>query len=138
MACAAGEKAGYYGVRSGLKTGVFRTWDEVWPLIHGVKGNLCRRFETREEAEVFVTAERLYAVHKVARNEVLETWDEDNQFNSRAFPGGQYKFFATRQEAEAFSQSKEASDAEASPAKVSSDPTSEYAGKVAFVRCWRR
>jgi viroplasmin and RNaseH domain-containing protein len=134
MGGAAKDNSRYYGVRSGLKTGVFRTWGEVVPLTRRVKGSLFQRFPTREQAEVFATAEKLYAVDKVGRNEVLEP----NHANSEAFPAAKYKFFATRQEAETFSQSKEASDAEASPAKVTSDPTSEDAGKVALVRCWRR
>jgi hypothetical protein len=130
IANAAGESAGYYGVRCGLNTGVFCTLDEVRPLTFGVKGSLYRRFPTREEAEVFATAEKLYAVDKVERNEVLEP----NPVNIRALPVVMYEFFATRQEAEAFLQPKEASDAEASPANVAS----EHAGKVAVLRCWRR
>jgi viroplasmin and RNaseH domain-containing protein len=136
MGCATGENAGYYAVRSGLKTGVFCTYDEVVPLIHGVKGTVNKRFPTREEAEVFATAERLYAVDRVERNEVLETWDKKNQFKPKAFPSKKYKFFASRQEAEEFLHPNVASDAEASPANVTSDSTSEDAGKVPAVWCW--
>jgi viroplasmin and RNaseH domain-containing protein len=121
----------YYGVRGGLKSGVFLTSAEVGRLTFGVKGSAVQRFETREQAEVFATAERLYAVDKVERNAVLETSDEHNRINSRAFPGGQYKFFATRQEAEAFLQPNDANNAEA-------NSTSEDAGKVPVVWCLRR
>jgi hypothetical protein len=121
-------------VRSGLKTGVFCTLDEVVPLTRRVEGSLFQHFPTRDEAEVFATAERLYAVDKVQRNKVLKTWNKHNQFVPRAYNSKKYKFFATRQEAEAFLQPKEASNPEARPA----NPTSNDAGKVAAVRCWRR
>jgi hypothetical protein len=113
---------------------VFCSLDEVVPLTRRVEGSLCRLFPTREEAEVFATAERLYAVDRVQRNKVLKTWNKHNQFVPRAYKSKTYKFFATRQAAEAFLQPKEGSDAEPSSAK----PTSEDAGKVAVVGCWCR
>lgn len=44
----------FYAVRVGLKPGVYRTWEECFPLIHGVKGAVYKSFPTREAAEAFV------------------------------------------------------------------------------------
>ncbi|KAJ7784911.1 hypothetical protein DFH07DRAFT_763524 [Mycena maculata] len=39
-----------YVVFYGLRTGVFRTWDEIVPLIHGVRNNIHRAYKTVAEA----------------------------------------------------------------------------------------
>lgn len=44
----------YYAVKVGKKTGIFHTWDECRPLVHGFAGAVYKSFKTRKEAEDFL------------------------------------------------------------------------------------
>lgn len=47
----------FYAVRVGLTPGIYRTWAECEPMIHGVKGAKYKSFPTVEQAETFLNAE---------------------------------------------------------------------------------
>lgn len=47
-------KPKFYAVKSGLSTGIFRTWEECEPLIHGVKGAVYKSFPTYEQADAYL------------------------------------------------------------------------------------
>ena len=44
----------FYAVRSGAATGIFRTWAECEPLVHGVAGAEYKSFPTRAQAEAYL------------------------------------------------------------------------------------
>ncbi len=46
--------AKYYGVRKGIRIGVFESWDEVKPLVTGYRGAEYKSFPTKPEAEEYV------------------------------------------------------------------------------------
>ena len=52
-------KKNYYAVKSGFKTGIFKTWDETAPLVRGYKGAIYKGFATLEEAQDFLGDEAL-------------------------------------------------------------------------------
>lgn len=47
-------KKKYYAVRSGLKTGIFETWDECKQLVIGVKGAEYKSFSSLEDAKAYM------------------------------------------------------------------------------------
>ncbi|PWN33075.1 uncharacterized protein FA14DRAFT_181739 [Meira miltonrushii] len=49
------KKAGFYAVRVGRKTGVYDNWEECQMLVDGFSGAKFKKFETKEEADAFVT-----------------------------------------------------------------------------------
>lgn len=44
----------YYAVKKGLKTGIFRTWEECKASVNGYSGAVYKSFKTEEEAERFL------------------------------------------------------------------------------------
>lgn len=44
----------YYAVKRGLKTGIFRTWEECKASVNGYSGAVYKSFKTEEEAERFL------------------------------------------------------------------------------------
>ena len=46
----------YYAVKVGTAPGIYLTWAECEPLVHGVKGAKYKSFPTRELAEAFLAA----------------------------------------------------------------------------------
>ncbi|MBP3300907.1 MAG: ribonuclease H family protein [Clostridia bacterium] len=53
----AAKKPKFYAVRVGLVPGVYRTWEECQPLIHGFEGAVFKSFPTEEEAQAFLEGE---------------------------------------------------------------------------------
>ncbi|MBO5248973.1 MAG: ribonuclease H family protein [Clostridia bacterium] len=49
-------KPKFYAVRVGLTTGVFRSWAECEPLVHGVRGAKYKSFPTEEQAQEYLNA----------------------------------------------------------------------------------
>lgn len=52
-------KEKFYAVRVGLTPGIYRTWAECEPLIHGIKGAQYKSFPTREAAQAYLDGETL-------------------------------------------------------------------------------
>lgn len=50
-----GGKGGFYAVRTGRKTGVFRTWKECESYVKGFPGARYKKFSTEDEAKSFVS-----------------------------------------------------------------------------------
>lgn len=48
------KKPKFYAVKVGLVPGIYRTWAECEPLVHGVQGAKYKSFPTREEAQAFL------------------------------------------------------------------------------------
>ena len=48
-------KSSFYAVAKGLKTGVFTSWSDCKVQIDGFKGARYKKFDSREEAEQFVS-----------------------------------------------------------------------------------
>ena len=44
----------YYAVKKGLKTGIFRTWDECKASVNGYSGAVYKSFQSEEEARSFL------------------------------------------------------------------------------------
>lgn len=44
----------YYAVKTGLKTGIFNSWEECRANVHGYSGAVYKSFKTREEALAFL------------------------------------------------------------------------------------
>lgn len=44
----------YYAVKRGVKTGIFRTWQECSASVKGYSGAIYKSFQTKEEAEAFL------------------------------------------------------------------------------------
>ncbi len=44
----------YYAVKRGLRTGIFRTWEECKASVNGYSGAVYKSFKTEEEAERFL------------------------------------------------------------------------------------
>jgi len=49
----------YYAVRTGRRPGVYRTWDEAAPLVHGFAGASHKKFAREDEARAFVNGTAL-------------------------------------------------------------------------------
>ena len=49
----------YYGVKVGRKTGVFTSWNEVYPETHKFPGAKFKKFFTYEQAEAYVNGVKL-------------------------------------------------------------------------------
>ena len=47
----------YYAVKRGLKTGIFRTWDECKASVNGYSGAIYKSFKTQAEAEAYLGGE---------------------------------------------------------------------------------
>lgn len=85
----------YYAVKSGHKTGVFDTWAECSKQVHGYSGAMYKSFESREEAEQYLsgqdalkskryeTEEEVY--DNLKKNEVLAYVDGSNLGDGSAF-----------------------------------------------------
>ena len=50
----ADKKPKFYAVKVGLVPGIYRTWAECEPLVHGVRGAKYKSFPTEEEARAFL------------------------------------------------------------------------------------
>lgn len=50
----ADKKPKFYAVRVGVAPGIYRTWAECEPLIHGVKGAQYKSFPTLEQAQAYL------------------------------------------------------------------------------------
>lgn len=50
----ADKKPKFYAVKVGLVPGIYRTWEECEPLVHGVQGAKYKSFPTMEEAQAFL------------------------------------------------------------------------------------
>ena len=44
----------YYAVKKGLKTGIFRTWEECKANVSGYSGASYKSFKTKAEAEAYL------------------------------------------------------------------------------------
>lgn len=49
----------YYSVKVGRKTGVFTSWNEVYPETHKFPGAKFKKFFTHEQAEAYVNEVKL-------------------------------------------------------------------------------
>lgn len=49
----------YYGIKVGRKTGVFTSWNEVYPETHKFPGAKFKKFFTYEQAEAYVNGVKL-------------------------------------------------------------------------------
>ena len=49
----------YYGVKVGRKTGVFTSWNDVYPETHKFPGAKFKKFFTYEQAEAYVNGVKL-------------------------------------------------------------------------------
>lgn len=47
-------KPKYYAVKVGITPGIYRTWAECEPMIHGVKGAVYKGFPTLEQAQAYL------------------------------------------------------------------------------------
>jgi len=52
----ADKKPKFYAVKVGLVPGIYRTWAECEPLVHGVQGAKYKSFPTQEEAQAFLNS----------------------------------------------------------------------------------
>ena len=57
-----GKRNSYYAVAIGHRTGVFTSWNECQPLVHGYPGAIHQSFSTLTEASEFVTNNRIESV----------------------------------------------------------------------------
>lgn len=75
----------YYAVRAGLTPGVYNTWDDCQKQTKGFSGAIYKKFETKEEAEKFVTvAENVEVTNKT--KDVINT----NENGLIAYVDGSY------------------------------------------------
>lgn len=49
--------ANYYAVKEGITPGIYKTWDECQAQVKGYKGATYKKFNTEEEAKIFVYGE---------------------------------------------------------------------------------
>lgn len=103
----------YYVVARGEKTGIFRTWKEVHPLIQHYHGPIFRKFPTETQAQEFfqkyqdkqrATPDReakYYAVAKGRATGVFENWDDVLPL-IQDLHSAVYKKFPTYEEAERY------------------------------------
>lgn len=74
-----GEKQKFYAVRAGETCGIYTSWAECEPLVHGVKGVKYKSFPTRAEAEAFLENCSTPAVHGAKKERTgvkKESFDE--------------------------------------------------------------
>ncbi|WP_291664775.1 RNase H1/viroplasmin domain-containing protein [Clostridium sp.] len=76
-------KKNYYAVKVGLKTGIFKTWNECSSYVQGYPGAKYQGFTTLAEAEAFMNGGRVLVSSKITRNENNKVYKFDlNKFNS--------------------------------------------------------
>ena len=56
----------FYAVRTGRQTGIFTSWDDCRRQVTGFAGASFKGFETREEAEAFLSGDSLMQASPVA------------------------------------------------------------------------
>lgn len=61
----------YYAVRKGRKVGIFNTWDECKEQVFGFKGAEYKKFESKEEAELFMVGENI-------KRDIMESEEDIN------------------------------------------------------------
>lgn len=64
--------AKYYGVKQGIKPGVYTTWPECQEQVKGYKGALYKSFSTEEEAKTYVYEEVQHLNNSSLDGEQLE------------------------------------------------------------------
>lgn len=64
--------AKYYGVKQGIKPGVYTTWPECQEQVKGYKGALYKSFSTEEEAKTYVYGDIKQAINTAVTGEDIE------------------------------------------------------------------
>lgn len=64
--------AKYYGVKQGIKPGVYTTWPECQEQVKGYKGALYKSFSTEEEAKTYVYGDIKQAINIAVTGEDIE------------------------------------------------------------------
>ena len=64
--------AKYYGVKQGIKPGVYTTWPECQEQVKGYKGALYKSFSTEEEAKTYVYGDIKQTINTAVTGEDIE------------------------------------------------------------------
>ncbi|SPO03421.1 related to ribonuclease H1 [Cephalotrichum gorgonifer] len=99
----------YYAVRTGMRPGVYLTWDECQSQTTGFKGASYKSFLSIEEAQAFVAGRKVkskddpeppkfYAVARGSYTGIFSDWDKARDA-IKGWKGPKYKKFPTREEA---------------------------------------
>lgn len=64
--------AKYYGVKQGIKPGVYTTWPECQEQVKGYKGALYKSFSTEEEAKTYVYGDMKQTINTTVTGKDIE------------------------------------------------------------------
>ena len=62
----------YYAVKCGFKPGIYTKWDECKEQVNGFPKPVYKKFDTEEDAKIFINPECSYLVSETTKSELIE------------------------------------------------------------------